>query len=542
MLTLALIAGCLGAPPVPGEGAEAVLRRAGWPTDAAGLVKHLRERTPREASVRRVRELVADLASEDFDRREAATAALLSAGPVAVVPLREAGRAGQALDPEAARRVAACLARLEGEHDPRNYAAAVERLLSLDAPDASAAVTEFAAFVMGDPALRDSTITPLTAWAARKKEPPPELVAAAGSPDAARRWVAVRVLTSAFELPAERVRPWLTDADPMVRYEAAAARVRRGNADVVPTLVALIGAPGEASALAEDVLLRLTGELDPPTESGRAAWEKWWAANRGRVDVAKVMREDGYRNRTLVLEVDSKDAGFNQEAGRLWECGPDRRPRWEWTRLGGPVDAHPLPEGRVLVAEYYNRRVTERDRDGKVVWESQKFDSNPVSVQRLPNGNTLVATLQELFEVTPAKGLADKYPRHSGTMFQARRARDGRTYCLTSAGIVELDAKNRVVRTVPAGSLSGWAGFDVLPNGHFLVATYKASNRVVEIDGAGNVVWELAVPSPTRVQRLRNGNLLIAGGDATYVAEYNRAKEQVWRVETKGRPFGAVRH
>jgi HEAT repeat protein len=56
---------------------------------------------------------------------------------------------------------------------------------------------------------------------------------------------------------------------------------------------------------------------------------------------------------------------------------------------GSNIDV--LPNGRVLAPQYSNNRVVEYDADGKVVWEASVVQ--PTSVQRLPNGHTLVGSM-----------------------------------------------------------------------------------------------------------------------------------------------------
>ena len=55
---------------------------------------------------------------------------------------------------------------------------------------------------------------------------------------------------------------------------------------------------------------------------------------------------------------------------------------------GSQIDA--LPGGHVLVPVYNQNKVIEFDADGRKVWEAPV--TRPTSVQRLPNGNTLVSS------------------------------------------------------------------------------------------------------------------------------------------------------
>jgi hypothetical protein len=61
------------------------------------------------------------------------------------------------------------------------------------------------------------------------------------------------------------------------------------------------------------------------------------------------------------------------------------------TRLfGGRI--HMLPSGRVLVPHHAENKVAEYDSQGKIVWEVAV--EKPVSALRLPNGNTLVTSME----------------------------------------------------------------------------------------------------------------------------------------------------
>jgi hypothetical protein len=168
----------------------------------------------------------------------------------------------------------------------------------------------------------------------------------------------------------------------------------------------------------------------------------------------------------------------------------------------------------------------------------------------LPNGNTLIATMSTVVEFTRSKEKVAEFPNGEGAIYQAIRHRNGHTFILAGNQITEYGIDNKQVRSTNIGLLSGWGGFDILPNGHFLVAYYgQAGNKYGEVAPDGKVVWEhstAAVPAtrldPTRVQRLRNGNTLVAGGNVMLVVEFDRDKKEVWKVATKGRPFSVRRY
>jgi hypothetical protein len=66
--------------------------------------------------------------------------------------------------------------------------------------------------------------------------------------------------------------------------------------------------------------------------------------------------------------------------------------------------------------------------------------------------------------------------------------------------------------------------------------------RVVEIDRAGKVVWELAgLASPFSARRLENGNTLVALMGGGRIEELNRSGGRVWVKEGLRNPYDAQR-
>ncbi|MEZ5942949.1 MAG: hypothetical protein R3C18_16270 [Planctomycetaceae bacterium] len=85
-----------------------------------------------------------------------------------------------------------------------------------------------------------------------------------------------------------------------------------------------------------------------------------------------------------------------------------------------PFTAIQLDEGRILVTLTHGNKVVEFDADGKVVWKVDNDDIDgrpfvdPCGAQRLPNGNTVIASYGaqkgiKVFEVTPDKKLVWHY-------------------------------------------------------------------------------------------------------------------------------------
>jgi hypothetical protein len=330
-----------------------------------------------------------------------------------------------------------------------------------------------------------------------------------------------------------------------VRFQAAQALVRAGEKSGLSTLIALVGDEEETlAAQAEYLLYLIAGDKSPSTPGTRdkasraksqEMWEGWWHKNSATVDLAKLKLGQTQRGLTVIVEHDG--AGQNGQ-GRIWECDRQGKVRWELTSdLGGPLDFHQLPNGRFLIGEYIRRRVTERDTKGKVVWQ-KACNSNVLTCQRLPNGNTFIATMNEILEVTPAGKTVLSYNKPS--VYYAEKLRDGHIIYTSASQVVELDAGGKEIRAINLNGMA-WGCVEKLPNGHYLAGLYGA-NRVVEVDGTGKVFWECNVSSPTRATRLPNGNTLVSSSQGRMVVEVDRKGKEVWSQKTAGRVWRVRRY
>ena len=57
------------------------------------------------------------------------------------------------------------------------------------------------------------------------------------------------------------------------------------------------------------------------------------------------------------------------DQGKLVDLDPSNKVLWQMEGLEFPLDVQVLPNKRVLIAEHGANRVTERDQQGKVLWE-----------------------------------------------------------------------------------------------------------------------------------------------------------------------------
>ncbi len=526
---------------------EQLLKTAHVSPDGPTLLTFFRERTLTEAKRTQLGEMVKKLGDDDFDAREKASADLVKAGRLALPVLRPALRDP---DAEVARRAADCLRGIEQGNDAVLVAAAA-RVLAVRKPDGAAAVLLAYLPAAPDEAAEDAALAALGVVGLRDGKAAPALVAALKDKDAARRTAAASVVGRAGAEQRKAVVPLLEDADPRVRFGAASALIRAGQKSAVPVLIAFVekGTPA-LSWQAEDLLFRMAGPdaklpaLGPGVEAAkcRRAWDEWWKEKSDKIDLTKINLEEAERGLTLVCDVNGGPGGN----GSVWECDRSGKVVWRCNEVNSPIDAQVLSGGRILIAERHVNRITERDRKGTVLWET-KTKSAVVSCERLPNGNTFIATENELTEVTRGgKTVYSHAAEHY--VYAATRLPNGHIlYAHDKQALVELDVAGKVVRTVPfahQGDGGGvWLGVELLPNGRFLIGIY-GENKVVEIDGAGKRLWQADVNTAVHPFRLRNGNTLVPSADGNRVVELNRDGKEVWTVrsEGSGRPFRVRRY
>ncbi|OAI54696.1 hypothetical protein AYO44_14460 [Planctomycetaceae bacterium SCGC AG-212-F19] len=516
-----------------------LLKGAGLPTDAAGLVRFFQSRTVDAATQKRIIDLIAQLGSDDFSTREQATKELAKLGTLAEPFLTRAANDG---DAEVTRRARECLAALPGPRARPDLIAAAARLLVAQNPPRTLETLLDYLPSLADEPLEEEIATLVAPLGLVDGKPHPAIIAAAQDKQAVRRLAATGPLARAGDAHRAAVRQLLADPDHRVRLFAAQALVGVRDKAGVPGLIALLGdGPLHLVWQAEDQLCRIAGDkapspvLDPGNAASRqkcrAAWDAWWKACEASIDLARLPDAQRLLGLTLICDFD----GGPNAHGRVFEVGADGKERWKIDTVHCPADAHVLPTGRVLIAEHDGQRVTERTREGRVVWE-HKVAGNPVSCQRLPNGNTFIATYTELLEVT-REGKSVYTIQRPSSIFGAQKLPTGNILYIHSNGhIVEVKTDGTEVRSIPAGNTAGWASVELLPNGHFLVALYNA-NVVKEIDANGKEYLKCTVPQATFATRLSTGHTLTADTRNCKILEFDGLGKKVAELPTGGRPF-----
>jgi DNA-binding beta-propeller fold protein YncE len=202
-----------------------------------------------------------------------------------------------------------------------------------------------------------------------------------------------------------------------------------------------------------------------------------------------------------------------QEANnRIVELDAKGNQTWasETGDVPGAFGCQGLPDGHRLVVSLRNSSAVEFDAQGKIVWRTEgRLPVYPYAVQRLGNGNTLVA--------------GQVYGRGGGLVVEI--GRDGKP---VAGREIALAGPPRDARR--------------LDNGHTLV-TFAEFRRVVEYDAAGNPIDRATIDNlgnPQTARRLPNGNTLVVdrsprvgpirgAGDPGRVLEFNAKGEIVWQ-------------
>ena len=212
------------------------------------------------------------------------------------------------------------------------------------------------------------------------------------------------------------------------------------------------------------------------------------------------------------------------------EMTPEKEVVWSYTAkpkagYDGRVEVHSfqrLADGNTMVAESGNRRIVEVDADGKIVKEVPLKVDHPHPhrdtrmARKLATGNYLVCH--------EADGCVREYDSSGKVVWE---------YAL------DLNGRPRADGHGPEGHGTEVFGAVRLPNGNTLIAGGN-NNRVIEVDGAGKVVWSIdqkelpgiTLAWVTTLQVLPSGNVIVgnchAGPDNPQLFEVTRDKKVVW--------------
>jgi HEAT repeat protein len=520
------------------------LRRDAWQawwknTAGPALLAEFQRRTPTAAQQERLQQLIAQLKSDSFVEREQAMQELRRFGALAVPLLQQVVQ--QVADPEQRRRARLLLEELrQGEHQDLPLAA--PRLLALRQPaEAAAALLAYLPWCAQEE-LQEEILKALTQLVRQAGSPPPALLQALQAENLRQRQAAALALAQSHRPDLwPRLRPLLQEPDPSFRARLGLALLKAGDRQTLPLLLQMLPElPGESLSLVLEVLTQLAGDQAPTapvTEDAagrrqlRDAWLAWWKSHQQEVDLRRLQAPTTLLGYTLLVEAD----------GCVREINAQGQTRWEITGLLYPVDAHFLGPDRLLIVEYNGRRVSERDRKGKIYWEYTVANGLPVNAQRLPNGNTFIATSAEILEVTRQGKEVFRRALPSG-LIAAAKSSGGLIVCLLQNGTcLLLDHHGKELSSFASGRGPSWtSGIDLEPGGRILIAN-PSMGQVVEFDRRGREVLRLPAAGITTATWLPNGHILTASYTQRQVVELDRQGRVLWRYQSERHVFRARR-
>lgn len=516
-----------------------LLETQGLSSKGPALLAFFRKHTPTAIQQEDLKNQVLQLGSTTYSLRERAETTLVAAGDPARPFLLDAVKNS---DLEIARRAELCLRRLGPSKLSATLAAAAHLLAHEKPAGAAEVLLRFLPFAP-DLVVAEEIQDALPAVVVRDGKVEPAVLKALTDPRPTQRAASGSALARAGN-PEQliAVRPLLEDPAPEVRLVVARALAQVRQRDAIPVLINLLAElPPDQTWQVEEILNVLAGENAPSPEAGpqtklRDTWRDWWQSHGNNSDL-KVLSEGprllGY---TLVTQM-TNGAGNN---GCVREIRPNQQIVWEIQGLRYPVDAQVIGRDRVLVAEYLNRSVTERDFEGKIHWQHQV--DMPIACQRLPNGHTFIASRRSLLIVDKTGRELFTYHHPSLSIAAGRRLPDGQMVLVTSTGqLVRLNPQGQEIQSFKVGFLyTMGANIDVLPGGRVLIPQYR-DNKVVEYDAQGKSVWEANVTFPTSAVRLPNGHTLAVSMSQNKVVELARDGKELWTYQTDGRPWRARR-
>ena len=265
---------------------------------------------------------------------------------------------------------------------------------------------------------------------------------------------------------------------------------------------------------------------------------------------AATAAEPAIRHAFLAADPRAERVALIDEAGAIgWTCAAK-----------AVCDATVLPDGRVLLSDRGGARIV--NREGQAEWDYRAPAGSEVyTCQMLPNGNVFLCEggTKRLIEVDRSGKIVVQIPIATtmgvhGQFRIARKLADG-TYLVAfykEGCVKEIAADGTVRRTIDGLGEAYMA--QRLPNGNTLIGCGDR-HRVVEIDPAGKVVWEVNendLPGhPLRfvaqVERLANGNTLICNwpahgheGKQPLLVEVTPDKRVAWHFDGRDRLRGII--
>lgn len=209
-----------------------------------------------------------------------------------------------------------------------------------------------------------------------------------------------------IEFDKDRKPVWTYKLDPSNSEIGSACRLANGN-----TLISELGKSPRLIEVSADGTIKAEVKLLPETDNAHMQTRMARKLDNGNYLVPHLLA-------FAVKEYDPQGKVVHELKTDTEHFGGAEAKNWPFTAIRTPAsEAH--PKGTTVVGCTYGNRVVEFDHEGKIVWELTSEDVGGIikdacGVQRLPNGNTVVACYGKkdgvkLFEVNKEKEIVWQY-------------------------------------------------------------------------------------------------------------------------------------
>jgi len=189
--------------------------------------------------------------------------------------------------------------------------------------------------------------------------------------------------------------------------------------------------------------------------------------------------------------------------------------------------------GNVLIADQFNNRVVEVDRDHRVVWHFGNGSS-------VAGPNSIVGTndAERVGDLTLIAGTGTPAGADPSCA-DPNGCADNRVILVNQDGHIVWQYGKAGVTGAGFNELSTPVQATALPTGHVLI-TDQANERIIEVNREHEIVWQYGMTgmtgagfnqlnNPNSAELLANGHILIADENNNRVIEVNRAHQIVWQ-------------
>lgn len=524
------------------EKAREILKNGNIKTDDASLL-HFFQKREIKVDPSQINKLVANLGSRSFRLREKATKTLADLGASSVPALLRAQRSN---DLEVRRRASECLVTIDRESKPRLVIAAAKLIAHQKPEGAVEALLKSLPTILGEDAIEEIH-NALVALARSNGKSTPAFLKGLESPLAAQRaGAAVALCRAGIKDHRDKIRPLLKDQDPLTRLYVGLSLAELYEKDAIPVLIGLCSElPRNKLWKVEDVLYSIAEEKAPGVVFGkteksakdfREAWMAWWNQHGEKLDLSKRLKSSGPKGNTVVVLLDE---------GKVLDLDKNNKPRFTVDKVGFPLDVDLLPGDRLLLAEHGANQVTERHRNGNILWKYSVTE--PLVAQRLENGSTFIGAKEQLLIVNRSGKVLFSYARpNSESFMRARRLPNGDIVCVTTySRFFRLDPTGKQLQSFNVNVSTSGGRIDVLKNGNVLIPEMY-DNRVVEYTPQGRMVRSINVNQPIVASHLPNGNILVTCMEEKRAVELAPRKsgtgyKEVWTYRATTRVTRAIR-